>query len=221
MEYLDLWFNIILIYQPDWTDIWEARLDVLEWPEPECDFVPAPLRQLSDLVSHSINLIWSIGGVINNTNGIIDYKPVCLLQFLQQLEFRHGQLLWATIQTTITLLSNSTRFTLFRCLRNSFGSMFAFYVSIIQIIVMPEIIKFTITNASSKAYSIIKLSVYVLYVRACVSEWLCFVCPQYIFWKHIQKTRKFILIWVIKVKYIIDKFTWLILFKIIILAWNP
>ena len=112
MEYLDLWFNIILIYQPDWTDIWEARLDVLEWPEPECDFVPAPLRQLSDLVSHSINLIWSIGGVINNTNGIIDYKPVCLLQFLQQLEFRHGQLLWATIQTTITLLSNSTRFLL-------------------------------------------------------------------------------------------------------------
>ena len=41
---------------PDWTEISEAILGVLEWPDPDWDLVAATLRQLRDLVSHSINL---------------------------------------------------------------------------------------------------------------------------------------------------------------------
>ena len=44
------------ISAPDCTEIWDAMLGVLEWPDPDWDLVPATLRQLRDLVSHSINL---------------------------------------------------------------------------------------------------------------------------------------------------------------------
>ena len=118
-----------LVSLPDCTEIWEAMLGVLEWPDPDWDLVPATLRQLRDLVSHSINLTSDTRVITNHFRQTIsNTQPVCFLELLEQLELGHGELLCVGLLAVAGLN---------RCLGDCLGSSSSL-TFLIRILLLPR-----------------------------------------------------------------------------------